>query len=160
MGNPYSPFTRRGRSNSNEDMEDDRVTIERTKKLSCWHILSVTSAVVSMVLASMLLIANVTYYINEDHMVEVCTTPEESENYYPCHYLEMMIGIVKGDVTTEDYRFALHITYLSSIVLMTHYLVTTMILMLGVATNKHLALIPKMIVQFLVALVLTGLVLV
>ena len=44
--------------------------LERTKKLSCWHILSVSVAVFALVVSAVILVANVTYYLNEDHMLE------------------------------------------------------------------------------------------
>ena len=151
--NPHLPLTRRRSS----DM--DQQTIERTKKLSCWHILSVTMAIIATILAAMLLITNVTYYINEDHMVEQCTS-DNSEHYYPCHYIDMIMAMIKSTVATaSDYKFLLHVSYLATIVLSTHYIMASMIMMLGVATNKHLALIPWLIIQFVVALIFTALIL-
>ena len=44
--------------------------LERTKKLSCWHILSVSVAVFALVVSAVVMVANVTYYLNEDHMLE------------------------------------------------------------------------------------------
>ena len=41
----------------------------------------------------------------------------------------------------------MHIAYLASIVFVTHYILATMTLMLGVATNKHMALVPWFISQ-------------
>ena len=44
--------------------------VERTRKLSCWHILSVSVGVFALVVSAVILVANVTYYLNEDHMLE------------------------------------------------------------------------------------------
>ena len=77
--NPHVPLvTRRpAREQEEEDMGTsgreaaaNYDSLERTKKLSCWHILSVSVAVFALVVSAVILVANVTYYLNEDHMLE------------------------------------------------------------------------------------------
>ena len=56
-----------------------------------------------------------------------------------------------GPLTLVSFiRFYLHIAYLAGIVFVTHYILATMVLMLGVATNKHCALVPWFVSQVLI----------
>jgi len=134
----------------------DHHKVERTRKLSCWHILSVSVGVFALVVSAVILVANVTYYLNEDHMLERCTS-EDAESFMPCHYLKMILAVASPKVATaEALRFYLHIAYLAGIVFVTHYILATMVLMLGVATNKHCALVPWFVSQFVLALCLSA----
>jgi len=158
--NPHLPLVP-PRPTTDNDMRNENNTmgvsdrLERTKKVSCWHILSVTVAVFALVVSAFLMVANVTYYLNEDHMLERCTS-SDAESFMPCHYLKMVLMVATPSIATaETIRLYLHLTYLAGIVLMTHYVLATMTLMLGVATNKHYALIPWFISQFVLALLLT-----
>ena len=81
--NPHVPLvTRRPAREQEEDMGTsgrgaaaNHDSLERTKKLSCWHILSVSVAVFALVVSAVILVANVTYYLNEDHMLERHVVP-------------------------------------------------------------------------------------
>merc|ERR1719495_2037059 len=161
--NPHVPLvTRRPAREQEEDMGTsgreaaaNYDSLERTKKLSCWHILSVSVAVFALVVSAVVMVANVTYYLNEDHMLERCTS-SDAESFMPCHYLKMVLMVASpAMLTAEAIRLYLHIAYLAGIVFMTHYVLATMTLMLGVATNKHFALVPWFISQFVLALLLT-----
>lgn len=156
--NPHVPLvTRRPPPSEEEDMRNTNreADLERTKKLSCWHILSVSVAVFALVVSAVILVANVTYYLNEDHMLERCTS-SEADSFLPCHYIKLALEVVaKNMVDAGTLRVYLHIAYLASIVFVTHYILATMTLMLGVATNKHLALVPWFVSQFVLALLLT-----
>jgi len=158
MGNPHLPLVPPRPTSGNDDMRNDHnmgERFERTKKLSCWHILSVSVAVFALVVSAVVMVANVTYYLNEDHMLERCTSTD-AESFMPCHYLKMVLMVVSPSlVTAETIRLYLHIAYLAGIVFITHYVLATMTLMLGVATNKHFALVPWFISQFVLALLLT-----
>jgi len=161
--NPHLPLVPPRPATGHDEMRSDHSTLgvtgserlERTKKLSCWHILSVSVAVFALVVSAVVMVANVTYYLNEDHMLERCTS-SDAESFMPCHYLKMVLMVASpAMLTAEAIRLYLHIAYLAGIVFMTHYVLATMTLMLGVATNKHFALVPWFISQFVLALLLT-----
>merc|ERR1712226_848343 len=104
MGNPHVPLVS-ARPAADSEAEDimgrqslrntngDHHKVERTRKLSCWHILSVSVGVFALVVSAVILVANVTYYLNEDHMLERCTS-SEADSFLPCHYIKLALEVV------------------------------------------------------------------
>lgn len=140
---------------------DDHRILERTKKISGWHILTMIEIILSVILSVFLIFTNVSYYVNEDFMVESCTTSDISGSFYVCHYLSMILTLFfndQGSGKAEDYKMGLQWIYLITLVSGVHYALSAVIAMAGVVANKRVALIPWLVALIMTSSVLTFLI--
>lgn len=126
------------------------------RMLSCWHLLSAIMTVASTIFASYLLMKNVVFYLDVDHVVEHCTIDWES--YYPCHFMHLW-WIMNDQNSIYDLRCFLGTIFLFTMVTSAHYIVAGLAMVVGTARRSHLAMVPWLVVKAFVIILIAGLVL-
>merc|ERR1712154_491114 len=113
--------------------------------------------VLSIVVSLFPLGKNIQYFVNATHFLEECTYNiyhghDHSLLQYPCFYLELWVKYVDGEI--YDNKILLDIFCIITIIVLSIYILTSVICSYGIVNENWLALVPWICVNIIMSILL------